>query len=150
MDLATIKGSFLVVLSAFIFGLSPVLIKFSYRTAITPMMLLVCSYVLSTVIFIGYFLLFKYPFKIQGLVLIKVLLVGVLLRGGTNICFFVGYKYIQASLGELIFYLYPAFTLIIATSTWRKILHCKKFWLLLFLFVVVFSFFRSPFLMLIH
>ena len=114
MNFSTVKGSFLVILSAFIFGLSPVLIKFAYRTDITPFMLSVCCYFLATIIFTGYFVIVRYPFKISGPMLLKVFLLGIFLRGGLNMCFFIGYQYIAASLGELIFYLYPAFTLIIA------------------------------------
>ena len=114
MNYTTIKGSFLVFLSAVFFGIAPVLLKFAYQTEITPITLSACCYIIATAIFTLYFILFKQPFRIPHAVLVRVLLLGVFLRGGMNMCFFIGYQYISASLGELIFYLYPAMTLIIA------------------------------------
>ena len=126
MNTSLVKGTFLVVLGSIIFGLSPVLIKLAYTTDITPMTLSALSYLLGIIFLTGYFIVLKIPFKISRDYIIKALLLGFLFRGGINLCFFIGFQYISASLGELIFFLYPAITVLIAHFFLKEMINPQK------------------------
>lgn len=107
---SSLKGLFLIGLSASMLGLSPIFGKYAFQAGISVETLLFLRFVIAAVLLFGYLLLRKIKLSVSRKQLFAITLLGFLYCFQT-IFYFTSLRYILSSLAVVLLYLYPIFVL---------------------------------------
>jgi drug/metabolite transporter (DMT)-like permease len=108
----------MIILSAFCYGITPVLAVYAYEEGITVITLLIIRFTAAAIFFILYCFLKRRTFKVVIRKLFPATILGILFAG-TSFFYFSSFKYISTSLAVMTHYVYPIFVSVL-NFFWSK------------------------------
>lgn len=126
MSAAQSRGVLFTVLSALLFGITPVLASWSYALGSTPETLTFYRNLLVVPLLLVLLLARRKPLAVSRPTLVKLLAVGVLGRGLTTLLLYCSYPYIGVGMSTCLHFLYPVFTALLCRLLFREALGRRK------------------------
>lgn len=120
------KGVFFTILSALLFGFTPVLASMSYSEGSNPLTLTFYRNLLVVPILGIIMLVCKTSFKIDKKTLLNILVIGCLGRGITTLMLYSSYDYIGIGTATTLHFLYPVFVALICRLFYKDKLDWQK------------------------
>jgi len=102
-----IKGTILIILSAFAFGLMPTLSKLSMEEGLNVSSILALRFSIATVLIWAYIFIKKIEYKTDKNHLIYLIIVSVVGYVGTSATYFNSLRYVSSYIAALLLYIYP-------------------------------------------
>lgn len=121
-----LNGIIYAILSAIGFGIMPIFAKVAYQNGSNTTTVLVCRFLISAIILLGYFLITKKNFRISKKQLIILSLIGAVGYTLTCINLFSSYNYISVGLATTLHFVYPAAVVVISYFIYREKVGLKK------------------------
>ena len=120
------KGILCTVLSALLFGFTPVLASYTYEMGSTPETLTFYRNAMAIPMALVILLVRRIPLKVSGVVLRDMLLIGILGRGVTTLMLYSSYSFVGIGTATTLHFMYPVFTALIGRVFFREKLSPKK------------------------
>ena len=120
------KGILCTVLSALLFGFTPVLASYTYEMGSTPETLTFYRNAMAIPMALVILLVRRIPLKVSGVVLRDMLLVGILGRGVTTLMLYSSYSFVGIGTATTLHFMYPVFTALIGRVFFREKLGFQK------------------------
>ncbi|MDQ0480424.1 DMT family transporter [Hathewaya limosa] len=121
-----INGIMYAILSAIGFGVMPIFAKVAYQNGSNTTTVLVCRFLISAIILLGYFLITKKDFRISKKQMIILFLIGAVGYTLTCINLFSSYNYISVGLATTLHFVYPVAVVVISYFVYREKVGFKK------------------------
>lgn len=101
------KGILCTVLSALLFGFTPVLASYTYEMGSTPETLTFYRNAMAIPMALVILLVRRIPLKVSGVVLRDMLLIGILGRGVTTLMLYSSYSFVGIGTATTLHFMYP-------------------------------------------
>jgi len=123
-------GVILVLLAAFCFGAGAIIIKSAYNLQLTSWEFITVQFLFS-LLMLGALYIYRRYKKLEAPLtrrrLFRLALLGATCTLGTSTLYIFGLQYLDASVGIILFYTYPAFTALGASLVFREKLHFRHY-----------------------
>lgn len=120
------KGSALVILSAVIFGFTPILAKITFSEGSNSAMLTCLRAAMALPVLLGILLFKRTSLKITGRELGKILILSSVGGTATTVLLYTAYNFISVGMSTTLHFVYPTFVLLICVIVFREPLNPRK------------------------
>lgn len=135
------KGSILVILSAVIFGFTPILAKITYSEGSNSVMLTCLRAWMALPVLFAILLVKKVRLGITGKELGKILIFSLVGSTATTVLLYTAYNFISVGMSTILHFVYPTFVLLICVLVFREPLNPRKITALVLSTLGILSFF---------
>ncbi len=120
------KGILFTVLSALLFGVTPVLTSLTYEMGSTPVTVTFYRNLMAIPVFVAVMLIKKIDFRLSWKTLINIAVIGIIGCGITTLLLYSSYQYIGIGTSTTLHFLYPMFVALLCRIFYKERLGLQK------------------------